>query len=149
MPCRFDPHGRVNELERFTTLMTVSRCRNIQDVPRAVELWETDWSTYKERTGEELPERLRTNLLLKIGPSEFEEEIRLRFVAMDQGIDYDELRQRIFDFALRKAPGAKHLGALAEGPADLPGPGEENLEWGRRRRNRLTRVSTQQGQRQG
>ena len=69
-------------------------------MPRAIEMWEMEWSTYKERTGAALPEHLRTNLLLRLVPAEFEEEIRLRYV--HQNIADDELRQRVFDFASRK-----------------------------------------------
>ena len=36
----YDSYGRTNELDRFNKLLSVTRCRSIGDVPRAVEEWE-------------------------------------------------------------------------------------------------------------
>ena len=112
----YDSYGKVNELERFNRLMGVSRCRTIGDVPRAVESWESDWSVYKLRTGEELPERLRTNTLLRMIPSDYEEEIRMRYA--HSNVTYATLRQQLFEYAARKGTVQKHLGAVEGQPGD-------------------------------
>ena len=91
-----------NELERYNKLISVSRCRNTHDVPRAVEAWEADWAIYKGRTGEDLPERLKTHIMLKMAPTKYEEEVRLRY--SQPNVDYANLRLQIFDYAMRKSP---------------------------------------------
>ena len=77
--------GKAHELERRNRLVTFNRSRNIHEAPWCAEARASDWAVYTDRAGEDLPERLRTNILLRMVPAEFQEEIRLRYAPSDIG----------------------------------------------------------------
>ena len=108
-------------------MMDVTRCKHMSDVPRAVETWEQEWAYYQQRTGENLPETLRVNILLKMVPSDFEDEVRLRYVRDE--VDYSTLRHQVFDFAARRGPPHRQVHAVEREDPKAPqeDPGDEML----------------------
>ena len=100
LSARYESYGKVSEPERINKLKVASTCRGVHEGPRAVEAWEWDWAVYKIGTGEDLPGRAKTNTRLRLIPSEFEEEIRLR--KAHSGEVYATLRLPIFEYAMRR-----------------------------------------------
>ena len=66
----------------------------MEQISTTVEGWETALVEYTERTSEELPERFKVNLLLRMLPVEAEAEIRMRHVT-GKMIAYADLRELI------------------------------------------------------
>ena len=74
----YDPQGGDNELTCISTLLSVPRCKRLNDIITTVEAWEKEWAQYCDRTKENLPERWKVSLLLRMIPVDNEREIRLR-----------------------------------------------------------------------
>ena len=76
----YDPQGGDNELTTINTLLSVPRCRRLNDIIKTVEAWERAWAQYQDRTKESLPVRWKVSLLPCMIPIENEKAIRLWYV---------------------------------------------------------------------
>ena len=96
-------------------LLSVPRCKRLNDIIKTVEAWEREWAQYSERTKEALPERWKVSLLLRMIPVENEKEIRLRYVK-SKDITYAELRENLFAWVQQNAVGvvSMHLDSFEE-----------------------------------
>ena len=110
----YDPQGGDNELTTINTLLSVPRCKRLNDIITTVEAWEREWAQYQDRTKESLPERWKVSLLLRMIPVENEREIRLRYVK-SKDITYAELRENLFAWVQQNATGAvaMHIGSMS------------------------------------
>ena len=111
----YDPQGGDNELTTINTLLSVPRCKRLNDIIKTVEAWEREWAQYQDRTKETLPERWKVSLLLRMIPIENEREIRLRYVK-SKDITYAELRENLFAWVQQNATGVvdMHISQLDE-----------------------------------
>ena len=111
----YDPQGGDNELTNINVLLSVPRCKRLNDIIKTVEAWEREWAQYSERTKEALPERWKVSLLLRMIPVENEKEIRLRYVK-SKDITYAELRENLFAWVQQNAVGVTgmHLDSFEE-----------------------------------
>jgi hypothetical protein len=116
----YDPQGGDNELTCISTLLSVPRCKRLNDIITTVEAWEKEWAQYCDRTKEALPERWKVSLLLRMIPVENEREIRLRYVK-SKDITYSELRENLFAWVQQNAIGATgmHIGSMSASEAQL------------------------------
>ena len=110
----YDPQGGDNELTTINGLLSVPRCKRLNDIITTVEAWEREWANYSDRTKETLPERWKVSLLLRMIPVENEREIRLRYVK-SKDITYAELRENLFAWVQQNAVGAvgMHIGSMS------------------------------------
>ena len=76
----YDPPGGEGELDKINVLLNTTRCTSLGKVVSTVETWEKDWNHYVEKTKEQLPEKWKVNLLRRMIPKNFEQDIRLRYV---------------------------------------------------------------------
>ena len=53
---RFDPVGEQFTFDRMTALMHRDRCKDIAELPSAIERWSRDLAMYQAKTGKILPE---------------------------------------------------------------------------------------------
>ena len=110
----YDPQGGDNELTCISTLLSVPRCKRLNDIITTVEAWEKERAQYCDRTKENLPERWKVSLLLRMIPVDNEREIRLRHVK-SKDITYAELRENLFAWVQQNAIGATpmHIGSMS------------------------------------
>lgn len=76
---RMDPVGEDYEFEAAESLMTRDRCKDIVDLPAAIERWQRDLNLYQERTGEKMPERWSVPVLFRMIPLKNYQEVKLRW----------------------------------------------------------------------
>ena len=69
----YDSVTANNEMDIVNSLISVTRCKKPEAVMAAIQNWENEWAIYVDRTKESLPERWKSNLLLKIIPTEHEQ----------------------------------------------------------------------------
>ena len=75
----YDACNANNETDIVNSLINIKRVKEAKDLPHAINMWEKEWSIYVEKTGEKLPERWRSTLLMKLVPSYFERAINMRY----------------------------------------------------------------------
>ncbi len=76
---RMDPVGEDYEFEAAESLMSRERCKDIVELPSAIERWQRDLNAYQERTGERMPERWSVPVLFKLIPTKHYTEVKLRW----------------------------------------------------------------------
>ncbi len=76
---RMDPVGEDYEFEAAESLMTRERCKDVVDLPAAIEKWQRDLNAYQERTGEKMPERWSVPVLFRMIPLKNYQEVKLRW----------------------------------------------------------------------
>ena len=69
-----------------------------------------------EKTKEPLPEKWKVNLLLRMIPKNFEQDIRLRYVHDIKSIQYSNLRKQVFHYCATNTSGhaGMHIGSLGQ-----------------------------------
>ena len=114
------PSGGRQRVDFISTLLSLPRCKRLNDIITTVEAWEKEWAQYCDRTKEALPERWKVSLLLRMIPVENEREIRLRYVK-SKDITYSELRENLFAWVQQNAIGATgmHIGSMSASEAHL------------------------------
>ena len=112
----YDPPGGQGELDKINVLLNTTRCTTLAKVVSTVETWEKDWNHYVEKTREVLPEKWKVNLLLRMIPKNFAQDIRLRYVHDIKSIQYNKLREQVFHYCSTNTSGhsAMHIGALGD-----------------------------------
>ena len=76
---RMDPVGEDYEFEAAESLMSRDRCKDITELPAAIEKWQRDMNAYQERTGEKMPERWSVPVLFRMIPLKNYQEVKLRW----------------------------------------------------------------------
>ena len=76
---RMDPVGEDYEFEAAESLMSRPRCKDIVELPAAIERWQRDMNAYQERTGEKMPERWSVPVLFRMIPDKNYNEVKLRW----------------------------------------------------------------------
>ena len=76
---RMDPVGEDYEFEAAESLMARERCKDIVELPAAIEKWQRDLNAYQERTGEKMPERWSVPVLFRMIPLKNYQEVKLRW----------------------------------------------------------------------
>ena len=110
----YDPQGGDKELTNINMLLSVPRCKRLNDIIKTVEAWEREWAQYSARTKQSLPERWKVSLLLRMIPVENEKEIRLQYVK-SKDITYAELRENLFAWVQQNAVGVVGMHRLFRG----------------------------------
>ena len=61
---RYDPVGEQFVFDQMTSLLRRDRCKDIGDLPGAIERWTRDLSTYERKTGKTLQNEWRVPIML-------------------------------------------------------------------------------------
>ena len=79
-----------------------------------MKTWETYWYQYVKKTQGTLPEKWKVNLLLRMLPKNYEQDIRLRYDHDIKTIHYKTLREQVFHHCMTHSSGhsGMHVGAL-------------------------------------
>lgn len=92
---KHDPYTRKHELDKIDTLMNVTRARDYKNIGAKIQAPEREMRLYAEKTNFDIPESWTTNILMKMVPTEYETQLRMRCI---RGFNkYDEVRQTIMD----------------------------------------------------
>ena len=114
---RYDPVGDQFTFDRMTSLMQRKRCKDISELPSAIEKWMRDLSLYEKKTGKTLAKEWRVPILFQMVPEANYSEIKARW-QLNTSKDITTFAQDLVIFAteLRHEQGPKGRG---HAPMDL------------------------------
>ena len=76
---RYDPAGEQFMFERMTSLLTRERCRDIGELPGAIEKWMRDLGLYEKKTGKTLEKEWRVPIIFQMIPLKQYSEVKARW----------------------------------------------------------------------
>ncbi len=76
---RYDPAGEQFMFDRMTSLLTRERCRDIGELPAAIEKWTRDLGTYEKKTGKTLEKEWRVPIIFQMVPAKQYSEVKARW----------------------------------------------------------------------
>ena len=81
---RYDPVGEQFTFDRMTSLLTRERCKDIGELPGAIEKWNRDLSLYERKTGKTLEKEWRVPIIFQMVPKANMSEIKARVAAQPE-----------------------------------------------------------------
>ena len=114
---RYDPIGEQFIFDRMTSLMRRERCKDIAELPAALERWTRDMQQYERKTGKTLPMDWRAPIIFQMVPAKNYTEIKSRW-QLNSEKDVMKFTQELIVFANE----LKHEQAVqgkARGPAPM------------------------------
>ena len=95
---RYTPRGGRHELARMSLLLRPKQCKDLSEVPAAVDVFERSIKAYEERGGSKFPEEFKTPLLLQMLPDKHQEELELKYAMGEK--HYSKLLNKIMDLSI-------------------------------------------------
>ena len=86
---RYAPKGGRHELSKMTQVFKRKQCKNIDELPRAVDDLEKDIRGYNKATGFSFPTELKLPLLLECLPASHKAELEMKYTMGQR--DYDKV----------------------------------------------------------
>ena len=125
---RFDPHGGQHDMDRYEALVyNVKKARNLQDLPKIIEMWEKELETFTSRTSDyPIHDSLKTCVMLKMVPDDYARELKFKYNATKQ--EFDVLRDNIMEFCSINAPPKVYNGPKAMDISPFDKQREEQME---------------------
>ena len=123
---RYDPVGEQFTFDRMTALLSRDRCKNISELPAAIEKWTRDLSTYERKTGKTLEKEWRVPIIFQMIPKANYTEIKARW-QLNKEKDITVFAQELVLYA----NDLKHEQARDRGPSamDVDLLRRENEDW--------------------
>ena len=136
---RYDPVGEQFTFDRMTSLLTRERCKNIGELPAAIEKWNRDLSLYERKTGKTLEKEWRVPIIFQMVPAANMSEIKARW-QLNAKKDITDFAQELIIYAndlsheqrRGRGPAAMDVDNLGRGQGQGQGQGEEDYteaEW--------------------
>ena len=94
---RYRPTGGSHALNRMTQLLQRKRCKDLVEMPSAVDQLEKDIRSYEQRGGTAFPEEWKSPLLLQLIPEAYRREFDSKFIIGEK--DYTKMRDNIVGFS--------------------------------------------------
>ena len=125
---RFDPHGGQHDMDRYEALVyNVMKARNLQELPKIIEMWEKELETFTSRTSDyPIHDSLKTCVMLKMVPDDYARELKFKYNATKQ--EFDLLRDNIMEFCSINAPPKVYNGPKAMDISPFDKQREEQME---------------------
>ena len=98
---RFNPIGETYSFDKLTALMHQPRCKNMAELPGAVEKWEDDVRRYEDRSNEMFPESMKMPILMQMVPAKDLEQVLYRF-RMNPEKDYANFSRQLVEFGTQR-----------------------------------------------
>ena len=76
---RYDPVGEQFTFDRMTSLLSRERCKDIGELPAAIERWMRDLTLYEKKTGQTLPMEWRVPIIFQMVPKANYTEVKSRW----------------------------------------------------------------------
>ena len=76
---RYDPTSEQFMFDRMTSLLARDRCKEIGDLPGAIEKWTRDMGLYEKKTGKTLEKEWRVPIIFQMIPSKYYSEVKARW----------------------------------------------------------------------
>ena len=76
---RYDPVGEQFMFDRMTSLLSRERCRDIGELPGAIEKWTRDLGLYEKKTGKTLEKEWRVPIIFQMIPVKYYSEVKARW----------------------------------------------------------------------
>ena len=76
---RYDPAGEQFMFDRMTSLLARERCRDIGELPGAIEKWTRDLGMYEKKTGKTLEKEWRVPIIFQMVPAKHYSEVKARW----------------------------------------------------------------------
>ena len=120
---RFAPSGGRFELSKMVNVFKRSQCKNIDELPRAVDDLEKDVKKYNDVTGFKFPEELKLPLLLECLPTSHKSELEMKYTMGQR--DYSKVVKDLLTYAKeqrfthKKDPNAMDLDSLEKNIRDI------------------------------
>ena len=107
---RFNPIGEMYTFDKMNDLMHQTMCKNMSDMPAAIDKFEKDIRMFKDRTGQDFPEILKMPLLLQMIPTIWKREVDARFRLTGSDKTYAPYPKNLLTMAMR--PGTRREGEI-------------------------------------
>lgn len=102
---RYDPIGETYAIDQMNTLMNVSRCKSMIELPTAISRWEKAHANYVSRAGgSQIPEEWKVQILFNTIPTGELDRIKLQFkYTRPEEKNYHSLSRALMELAGEKA----------------------------------------------
>ncbi len=111
---RYDPVGETFTFDKMTSLLSRERCKDIGDLPAAIERWTRDLQLYERKTGQTLPREWRVPIIFQMVPKANFTEVKSRW-QLSATKDITKFAQELVVFA----NDLKHEQAKTRGPTAM------------------------------
>ncbi len=111
---RYDPVGEQFTFDRMTSLLTRERCKDVGELPAAIERWTRDLTLYERKTGQTLPKEWRVPILFQMVPKANYTEVKSRW-QLNADKDITKFAQELVVFA----NDLKHEQTRGRGPTPM------------------------------
>ena len=81
------------------------RCKYATMVPASIGKWEATYKKYLLRNGKELDEEMKTNIVMRYLPEEFERTLRMQLQLTGASTQFSVIRQQIMDMCVSQSGG--------------------------------------------
>ena len=95
---RYDPVGEQFTFDRMTSLLTRERCKDIGELPAALEKWHRDLGLYEKKTGKTLEKEWRVPIIFQMIPMANYSEIKARW-QLNKEKDITTFAQELIEYA--------------------------------------------------
>ena len=140
---RFNPIGETYAFDKLTGLMHQPRCKQMSELPSAIERWEAGIRQYEDRSGETFPKVMKIQILMQMVPSKDLEQVVYRFRKNPEK-DYVKFSKQLVEFGTERRyetmrgngavpmeldPADENRRGKGQGPAYLPVEGYTAEQW--------------------
>ena len=94
---RYHPEGGAFELERTNRMLNAKQCKNISELPAAIDVLEKGFRQYEVTFGVPFPDPLKIPMLLKVLPESHKKDLELKFTLGERS--YQKMASSIMGFA--------------------------------------------------
>ena len=124
----YDPIGEQFTFDRMTNLMRRAQCKDITELPGALEKWRRDLQLYEAKTGKTVDKDFKTAVLFEMIPAKHYTEIRSRW-KWSESKDIMKFLQEVIEFSneIKHEYAHAHRGK-GPAPMDVDALNAENAE---------------------